>query len=261
MVGLYPILYWYIFTLLYGTWQLNPYYSHGILIPFISAFLILSIFVLHRHEISLTITYQGTILLILGLLTFTTGTITDNYVITGLTIPLSLYGFCIILLPDNKEDFLFPTLFLIFMIPIPQVEYLATYLAVWSAVAATIIASVTGISVIHSGATIVLPGTTLFVGAPCSGLNSILSFLVAGSLILYFLTFSKFKKLLFFLFLPVLAIISNIVRLYLIILISSMYGAESALDFFHSIYGALIPAFVFSLFFILLFLADRKKIM
>jgi len=261
MVGVYPILYWFVFNLLYGTWQLNPYYSHGILIPFISAFLIISIFIIHRQEISLTITYQGVILLMLGLLTFIAGTLADIYVITALTIPLSLYGFCIILLPHNNEDFLFPIIFLLFMIPIPQVEYIATYLAQWSAVVTTIIASLTGISVTHSGAAIILPGTTLYVGAPCSGLNSILSFLVAGSLILYFLSFSQLKKLLLFLFLPILAIISNIVRLYLIILISSISGTETALDFFHSIYGALISALVFTLFFIILFFADRKKIM
>lgn len=229
-------------------WLTNPFYSHGILIPCISAILLLMIFNNHWDSVTLDIKSCGLILLFVGILVFLTGLFTDMYIIMAFSIPLGVYGFCSMLLHEYSKDFLFPVLFLFFMIPLSQVEYLAVYLSFFSSSIATMIATLIGMTVTQSGATIILPGSTLLVGAPCSGLSSLLSFVAIGCVVLYLLPFIWWEKIAFFLLLPLLAIISNIIRLLLIILISYRSGVEEALMFFHSMYGSLIYLIVFTIY-------------
>ena len=85
-----------------------------------------------------------------------------------------------------------------------------------------------GESIYREGFNITIPGGTLLVGNPCSGLRSLIAFLAMGALLAYLSAISPVRKIfLFFLSVPV-AIVSNLIRVPILILVSHYYGMEAA---------------------------------
>ncbi|OQX79793.1 MAG: hypothetical protein B6D56_06350 [Candidatus Omnitrophica bacterium 4484_70.1] len=237
----------------------DSYYSHGFLVPFVFVYLILR----KKNEFK-KIKYSPCLggLFILGggiLLHFLGVTLKVNF-FSYLALPIVILGTA--LYWGGKEltkKLLFPTVFLLFMLPLPQVVIigLAFKLKVFVAQIATFVVSkFFHIEAVREGSTIYYPGGYLVVGDPCSGLRSLITFLALGSLFSYFLPSSRMKKLIvFFSSIPV-ALLSNIFRIIFLLLISYVYGEKVALGFLHQ-FSAFI---VFALgFFCLMMISNRLK--
>jgi len=112
-----------------------------------------------------------------------------------------------------------------------------------------------GIPAFREGFQITIPAGKLFVGNPCSGLRSLISFLALGALFAYIINTSNFKKWVLFLLAVPVALISNMLRVPILILIANFWGLEAAApeSFWHGASGI----FVFILGFFLIFSAGK----
>ena len=152
---------------------------------------------------------------------------------------------------------LFPLLFTIFMFPLPlalinQISFPPKMLVAKSG---ALIVKLMGIPVLQEGFLITIPAGELIVGNPCSGLRSLISFLALGALFAYIISTSTPKKLLLFLLAIPIAMLSNIIRVPMLILISNYWALETAApeSFWHDASGI----FVFVLGFFLLLMAGK----
>ncbi|MDI6781754.1 MAG: exosortase/archaeosortase family protein, partial [bacterium] len=138
----------------------------------------------------------------------------------------------------------FPVGFLFFMIPFPDVftiflTYKLKMMATHGAVATV---NTIGIPCMAEGAKIILPDTFLEVGAPCSGIRSLISLLALGALFAYLLNISMIRRAIVFLSTIPIALLSNVIRIVLLCLVAHIYGKEAALpgSFSHDFTGFLV---------------------
>lgn len=196
-------------------WSTNPYYSHGFLIPLLSAYFLW----IRRREIAATpvsvsaagvaIVAAGTVLFILARMSF--------------QFFFQCVGLCIVLLglvfahlgPQIARAVAFPYAYLYFMIPMPQIAYetMTFHLRLFSTQVSFLIIRLFGIPATRDGNIINLQTATLIVGNPCSGLRGLISFVV-GSLAIGFLFQKKLSnRVILVVFSVILAMAMNILRL------------------------------------------------
>ncbi len=233
----------------------DSYYSHGYLIPFVSAYLIY----LRRKEIgqvSLESTPIGLGVIIFALSIHLLGVLGDINFISGFSIVFYLLGCSLYLLGTRITWIIaFPLFFLIFMCPIPE-SYI-NLVALPSKSMATSLAlyfmDLVKIPYVREGFIIHLARSTFIVGTPCNGMRSFISFAALGLLMLYLVRTSWRKRLLFLAIIPPLALLLNGVRIALLLWIAYTYGSKAASpeSYLHDGSGVLVfvMGFVILLFF------------
>jgi exosortase len=235
----------------------DSYYSHGFIVPFISLY-----FIYLQKENLAQIKPQtsviGLIILFFALLLHILGTLLYIFSISGFSIFFLIIGLSIFLFGKEISKVIwFPLLFLVFMFPLPEamISLVSFPLKIFAAKAGVWIISILGIPIYLEGFNILIPAGPLLVGNPCSGLRSLIAFLALGSIFAYLEPISIIKKwFLFSLSIPI-ALLSNIVRIPILILVSNYWGLEAAGPdtLVHTGSGIL----VFVLGFLLIFTAAR----
>ena len=208
----------------------DSYYSHGFIVPFISLY-----FIYLQKENLAQIKPQtsviGLIILFFALLLHILGTLLYIFSISGFSIFFLIIGLSLFLYGKEISKILwFPILFLVFMFPLPEamISLVSFPLKIFAAKAGVWIISILGIPIYLEGFNILIPAGPLLVGNPCSGLRSLIAFLALGSIFAYLEPVSIIKKwLLFFISIPI-ALLSNIVRIPILILVSNYWGLEAA---------------------------------
>jgi len=240
------ILYFQVFVWLVSSWEFNPYYSHGILIPFISVFLIWRIWEKERKNFVPGLNLPGVLLIIAGLFVYTVGYLYAAYWLCALSLIPILQGILSQISGwKNSLQFLFPVIFLIFMIPLPFIDYVSTYFAAFSVYCASIVLRACGIPVIINGAELFLSDLSFRIGLLCSGLKTLIALLIPSCLLIFMYECNfKIKLLLFILIFP-LALVTNIVRILLLVFFSQVFGMGPALETVHDILGIMMPILVF----------------
>jgi len=97
----------------------------------------------------------------------------------------------------------------------------------------------------NQGSLVFLPNGVLTVGAPCSGLRSLIALSALSLLFAYLNEFSLQKKGLFFILSLPIAFISNVMRIILLIMVFYIYGSKVAMGWFHDFSGVLVFVFAF----------------
>ncbi len=222
----------------------ESYYSHGFIIPFISGYLIWQ----NREELGKTSvkkSWWGFFLIIFSVLVHIAGTILYVFSLSGFSIFLLIFGITLFLFGKNITGIiLFPLGYLILMLPLPMalIGSISFPMKMFVAKAGAEIISILGIPISREGFHITIPAGSLLVGNPCSGLRSLISFLALGAILAYLSNISGIKKyLLFFLSFPV-AILSNVIRVPILILISHFWGLSAAApdSFWHGASGVFV---------------------
>jgi len=150
------------------------------------------------------------------------------------------------------RSLLFPISFLIFAIPLPFLflQKTATILQTASACYSALIIEMLGIPVTRIGAEIQLEDASLFIGLPCSGMNTLISLLALAAVFIYILKCPQYKKAALFCITIPIAILANILRVTSLLLIANAYDAETATGFFHTFSSPLL--FVIASIFLIL---------
>jgi len=208
----------------------DTYYSHGFLVPIISGFFIWrrrSIFRVENFEVS----YTGLALMLAGCVIHLLGTILYVFSISGFSIWIFILGLTLFLFGWSvTKNIGFPLFFLLFMFPLPEafISLISFPLKMLVAKLGTDMVGWLGIPVYREGFNISIPAGTLVVGNPCSGLRSLIAFLALGATFAHLLDVSTWKKAVLFLSAIPVAVLSNLVRVPILIVVSYYFGLESA---------------------------------
>ena len=230
----YPTLKW-----LFGEWLGNDYYSHGPLVPLISAFLAWRLWVKwpaeQRRIKPATI---GLLPLSIGLIAYLYALLQRAYFVASLAMIVIIAGLVWYLLGTAAlRRFAFPIGFLLFMVPLPFVEPLSVPLAQVTGAVSAAIVRLFGVPITVNGAQISLPNAELVVGAQCSGLRSIVTLMTLVALVVFLVEGPWWKKLLLALSSLIIAAFGNIMRVASLLVVANTWGADAAFKYYHDYSG------------------------
>ena len=250
------ILYSFTFLWLFNEWLTNPYYSHGLLIPIISGFFIYKKRDVFKNDQSSLSCRPGLYVFMLGILVYMMGFIQSFPFLTAISMLLTISGLILYFYGKSAmHDLFFPISYLIFAIPLPfimleQIAYLLQLTAIRSS---SFLLGLGGLPVSTIGSEIHIGDLSFYIGLPCSGINSLISLLALTTVFIYILRCCLHKKITLLIITAPIAVIANIIRVTLIILIANSYGIDVAIDFFHDFSSPLL----FIVAFIMLVLISR----
>jgi exosortase len=226
-------IYWPTLRWLVNSWLSSDYYSHGFLVPLVSAVIIW----IKRNTFKTTsLSIYGTIWLLLGIGLYVANLILEIRVCGPLSL-LSVITGLIWLFWGRRtvQALVFPLAFLLFLIPFPFVPTLAYHLQVFSIFASTHLLGVFGLPIISTGGEIYLKDLVFSVGLPCSGIDSLIALLALASVYCFVLKGVFLRRIgLVVLAIPI-AIGANILRIMSIIMLAYFYDFETAIGWFHDI--------------------------
>ncbi|MBI5789099.1 MAG: exosortase/archaeosortase family protein [Candidatus Schekmanbacteria bacterium] len=226
IAGLIILIYRPILVWLIASWRENPDYSHGFAVPLICGWIIwkkkgkLKQFPQSSSSLGLFIILGALLILLAGRrmgVNFITA-----YSLIGLLIGISLYQWGI----DATKEVLFPLLFLLFMIPVSQflIDPVSYRLKLLSSYLSAQIVQSLGIPVYREGVILTTGRGALEVADPCSGIRSLFTFLMMGTVFAYLAQGTGFKKMLLFSFTIPLVILGNSIRIITAILLLNYWG-------------------------------------
>ena len=256
LTGLFIFNYLPTFLVMWDHWfERDSYYSHGILIPFISGFLIWQ----KREELK-EIPFQssrwGIPLIIAGVCIQLLSALFRVNFSSDFSMLLVLIG--MILHFFGKKilyKIRFPIAFLIFMVPMPEVVIanISFKMKIFATHLATIVLNHMRMPALQKGSIILMRHAQVQVEDICSGLRSLISLMALGSIFAYWMKTSLWKRIFLFLSTMPIAIITNVCRIVFLAAVSEIWGAQYAEGLVHDIAGFT----VFGLAFILLFAMGR----
>lgn len=208
----------------------DTYYSHGFLVPFVSGY-----FVWQQKDylrsLSISTSLWGLALILAALLLHLGGTVIYVFSVSGFSIFFLIVGIVIFLYgKEICRAIWFPLAFLLLMFPLPSavLNTISFPLKMFVAKVGAGIVSLLGIPVYREGFTITIPAGALLVGNPCSGLRSLISFVALGAIFAYSATMPSARKWVLFLLVIPVAILSNLIRVPILIIVSQYWGIEAA---------------------------------
>ncbi|MFC1898821.1 exosortase/archaeosortase family protein [Chloroflexota bacterium] len=251
-----PVLIW-----LVQEWLNNPFYGHGFIVPIVSAIS----FWMKRDNFKLEKpSLPGIIICFAGLLIYVLSfSIWGIYFLSALSLLIVIFGAIVYLVGMGRaREFLFPIGFLFFMIPMPIVNQLSYYMQNFTSYATVAVVRLFNVDITAVGNQISLSNSSFIIGPQCSGMNSIISLLtIAVFLAFMLMTCNAFwKKIILSLSALPLAVLSNIVRITILLIIAENWGTEAAMSYFHNISSPLLFILSITLLFVLAkFLRFRFK--
>jgi exosortase len=261
VVGLYAPVLWR----LGRQWYEDPDYSHGFLVPLLSAYLIwqrrdkLAAVVRKPSNLGLLVVLFALGLLFLGSLgaeLFLTR-ISIIFMICGLIIYFS--GWALL------RALAFPLAFLLFAIPIPvliynEIVFPLQFIA--SRFATSVLETLNLFPIMREGNVLIMPGMRLEVVEACSGIRSLMSLLALAAGYGYLAEKSIVVRWFLILAMVPLAIISNGTRVMITALMTNYIGPQAAEGFMHEFSGWVIFVVATVLFLALhsLTIVVRKKL-
>ncbi|MFN3467575.1 MAG: exosortase/archaeosortase family protein [Candidatus Brocadiales bacterium] len=238
-----------------GRWlAADSYYSHGFVVPFISAYLVWKKrnYINGESQVDSRGTVVGLALLFSGIGLHGAGLVFKISFISGLSLLPLLLGMVLYIYGwQAGRRLLFPILFLLAMIPLPLslIADLSLKLKLFAAEVAVRVVSFIGIAVLREGSSIHFSDSFLVVGDVCSGLRSLIALLAFGALFAYVSGLSTPLRAILFIASVPIALVANSVRIIVLCLIAKQWGSEVATGRVHDATGILIFIVAFILFF------------
>ena len=245
---------------LFQIWNLKPEYSHGVLIPPISLFLI------WREREALTrIPFQGSWfgvpLVILGVLMWCVAQLSTIWVVGQYAFLVVVYGLVLALVGLAVFRRLWmPLLILIFMVPLPAFfeNTLSLKLQLLSSSLGVDVIRLLGISVYLEGNVIDLGTYKLQVAEACNGLRYLFPLMTLAFIVAYFYRAAMWKRILLFAASIPISVLMNSLRIGVIGVTVEYWGPDMADGVLHQFEGWLV--FMISTFVLLLFAAMLSRI-
>ncbi|MDP2654444.1 MAG: exosortase/archaeosortase family protein [Candidatus Omnitrophota bacterium] len=244
-----PVLIW-----MWDRWfQRDSYYSHGILVPFVSAYLLWQ----KREELAKipwTGSPWGIRLILLGAFFYAVNSLFRIYFSSAFSMFVVLFGLILHFFgPRMLRAVLFPLCFLFFMFPLPLVVIvnISFKMKLFAASIATYLLNQMGLYAVQQGSIIKMNSANIIVDDVCSGLRSLISLMALGSIFAYWITGPMYKRILLFLTTIPIAVITNVCRVVFLSTISEIWGPQYTIGLIHDITGYLVFALAFVMFYML----------
>lgn len=245
---------------LFFVWNMQPEYSHCVLIPVISLFLIWR----ERNVLIRTAfrgSWWGLPLLLAGVAMWWIAQLSTIYVIGQYAFLLVLYGLVLALVgPALFARLRMPLFILLFAIPLPAFfsNSLSLRLQLLSSALGVDVIRLFGISVFLDGNIIDLGSFKLQVVEACSGLRYLFPLMTLAFILAYLFRAATWKRVLLFLASIPVAILLNSLRIGLIGVTVEYWGARMAEGVLHEFEGWVV--FMISLAVLLLFAKGLVRI-
>ncbi|HCU36483.1 MAG TPA: hypothetical protein DGT21_13840 [Armatimonadetes bacterium] len=232
---------------LFQTWRLDEYYTHGFLIPLISAYIIYrqagSLAALPKTGHVWSIVVLAPTICLHFAATYLDVNFAVSFALIGWLVGLTwlLWGWPVL------TRLLFPLAFLGFMVPLGKllIDQVSQPMQVLGARMAGISAQMLGMRLEIDGVSLETPDYTFEVAEACSGLKSAIAMLALGALLAYLVKAPTWKRLLIFASSLPVAILANAVRIWLTVMLGTALGHEAAEGFFHTASGMLVFVLAF----------------
>ena len=245
----------------YSMWTMEESnYSHGILVPVISGFLIW----LNRARLRQTVVEPyplGYVLLVLSLLAMVTASWAGPGSLIGLTFPIVLG--CLVLVSLGRSvlrELSFPIGYLFFMCVLPGYLLIKVSFRIQmlSTTGATFLLRLMTLNAVQEGVFIHLPYTSVQIGAACSGFRLLVSLVAFTVLFIYLKEGPLWGKGALLVSVLPLSVILNSIRIAMIALVGHFMGDE-AMHKFHDYSGYIMLILAFGLLSLLARLVKCRK--
>ncbi len=220
------------------SWLGNDYYAHGVLAPLVAGWLIWR----HRDALAdarptpmalaLVAVGIGLHLVTLPMQMAVVSAFALLVVIIGLVWTFAGWGVV--------RAWAFPLLFLAAMIPLPGIERLSPQLEAFTATYAARGAQLFGVAAVNQGGQVAVNDLAFTVGAPCSGLRSVVALGTLAVLFAYSVRGPWWGKTLIIAGALPIALAANLARVSSIFWVAGALGADAALGFFHTLASPLL---------------------
>jgi len=220
----------------------RPEYGHGLIIPFVSAFLIWQ----RRDQLErmpFCGSWWGVALLLVGVALNLLGRFASLFIIQQYSAVIALYGLVLALLGGaGFRRIWVPLLLILFMIPFPEfvLQNLSAQLQLISSAIGVWVIRLFGISVNLEGNVIDLGVFQLQVAEACDGLRYLFPLMTLGFIMAYFFRASLWKRVLLFLSSIPITILMNSLRIGIIGVTVQHWGIRMAEGFLHQFQGWVI---------------------
>ena len=223
------LFYWPTFRWLANTWLSSDYYSHGFLIPPVSAFLV---WTKRKRLARREPTAKGAFVLAAGAALYLVGMNIEMRVLGALSLLILIAGLVISFMGIRAfREILFPWFFLIFMIPLPALLDLGYWLQEISVKSSSGLLSLLGLPVVRVGQEIHLDSLAFSVGVGCSGLNTFVALLALATFYAYLLAGPLPRRIVLLALVLPIAIAANTIRIVSIVLIGWHMSMDTAMTF------------------------------
>lgn len=262
LIGLLLLVaYWDVFARIVPIWWSKSDYSHGFLVPVVSAaylyvnrgILIESIFT----SSTLTAVIAGSCLMVSGFALLWVGILGRALPVEGASLVVVLLGLLLMLAGWRATLRLWPAcLFLLLMLPIPggllssvkfQLQTVATAASVFSL-------QTMGLPAISRGNVIVLPSAEIGVAEACSGLRMIVAFTALVAAATMFIERARVEKLILLAAILPIAVIVNAWRVVVVSVVTHL--RPSLADVVHDLAGMLMMVLALAFLWLLLKFMD-----
>jgi len=245
-----------IFIWMWDRWfARDTYYSHGILVPFVTAYFIWQ----KREELQKTPVRRAPgslVLFAFGIALYLVSSILRVYFSSAISMLIVLVSLILYFYGTKVlRKIAFPICFLIFMVPLPLyvIVNISFKMKLFAAAIAAHLLNALGLYAIRDGSVIKLHSTFVIVDDVCSGLRSLISLSALGCIFAYIVNVPMYKRVLIFLTTIPIAIITNVCRVVLLSTLAEMLGVETIQGLLHNVTGFL----VFALAFVMLYTIGR----
>lgn len=214
-------------------------YSHGVLIPFITAYLIWQKRI-DLAGIPITGSWLGLAVTVLGILGYLTGELASLYIICEYSFLVIVFGLALATTGTRFFSQIWVPLFLLFFaIRLPQFLYqgLSAKLQLWSSSLGVHVIRLFDISVYLEGNVIDLGSMQLQVVEACSGLRYLFPLTSLAFMCAYFYRVEMWKRVVIFLSSVPVTILMNSFRIGVIGVTVEYFGKQAAEGFLHDFEG------------------------
>lgn len=224
LIAYAPVLMW----MAQRWFEPGSYYSHGLLIPLASLFLIWEKKE-KLNKIPRNSSSGGLKIFIFGILLYWGSAFMHIYFSAGFSILFVISGLVLFFYGKKMfRELLFPILFLIFMIPLPLivVAFICFKLKILVAQLATLLLNIFQIQALVQASLIQMPHSSVIVENACGGLRSLISLTALGALFAYTMQLKFNKKVILFISAIPIAVITNSLRIVFLAAVGEIYGTQ-----------------------------------
>ncbi|HSG29008.1 MAG TPA: exosortase/archaeosortase family protein [Candidatus Krumholzibacterium sp.] len=242
-LALAAVIYYPVIVPLVRQWVDDPNYTHGLLIPPVSALLLWR----RREELSACESgggrAAGLILVLTSFILLIAGTAASELFTARISLPLMIFGSVLYLRGRQfAGKAAFAILLLMMMVPLPYIIYykMTFPMQIMSAKMSSAVLRAIGVSVIRRGNILMLPGYTLEVVAACSGLRSLMTMVTLSMVMAAFSSMGRIRDSVLIACSVPVAVAANTVRLVVTAVGAYTVGAQFADGPLHEISGLIV---------------------
>ena len=243
LVAVLVVLYAPVLRTLVYQWYADADYSHGFLVPLLSAYLIWQ----RRdklRQVPRRPSFWGLVVVITAIGLLFLGSLGAELFLARFSLLCTICGLIVYFCGGAVlRAMAFPMAFLLFAIPIPVVVYNEIVFPlqfIASKFATSTLEALNLFPIMREGNVLILPGMSLEVVEACSGIRSLMSLLALAAGFGYVVERSVIARWILFLAMVPLAIISNGTRVMITAIMANYLGPQAAEGFMHEFSGWVI---------------------